>query len=101
MPRFLLIYLVLPRLFCLSEKELLSKSLFIILHKCESKKLDDSFTNFGGVASGPIAFLIFMWLRGVAVITTAQLHSTKPELRFCAGSNPIRGVSEIRDGEDL
>ena len=22
---------------------------------------------------------------GVAVITTAQLHSTKPELRFCTG----------------
>ena len=39
--------------------------------------------------------------RGVVVITTAQLHSTKPELRFCAGSNPARGVSEIRDGEDL
>ena len=36
--------------------------------------------------------------RGVVVITTAQLHSAKPELRFCAGSN---GVSEIRDGEDL
>ena len=32
------------------------------------------------------------------VITTAQLHSTKPELRFCAGSTPARGVSEIRDG---
>ena len=24
------------------------------------------------------------------VIATAQLHSTKPELRFCAGSNPAR-----------
>ena len=35
------------------------------------------------------------------VITTAQFHSTKPELRFCAGSNPAGGVSEIRDGEDL
>ena len=35
------------------------------------------------------------------VITTSQLHSTKPKLRFCAGSNPARGVSEIRDGEDL
>ena len=32
--------------------------------------------------------------------TTAQLHSTKPKLRFCAGSNPARGVSEIQDGED-
>ena len=34
-------------------------------------------------------------------IDTAQLHSTKPELRFCVGSIPARGVSEIRDGEDL
>ena len=42
-----------------------------------------------------------LWRRGVVVITAAQLHSTKPELRFCAGSNPARGVSEIRDGEDL
>ena len=32
---------------------------------------------------------------------TAQLHSTKPELRFCASSNPVLGVSEIRDDEDL
>ena len=36
---------------------------------------------------------------GVVVITIAQPHSTKP--RFCAGSNPAHGVSEIRDGEDL
>ena len=44
----------------------------------------------------------FLWRCGVVVITTAaQLHSTKPELRFCAGSNPAYGVSEIRDGEDL
>ena len=26
----------------------------------------------------------------------AQLHSTKPELRFCAGSNPTPSVSGIR-----
>ena len=39
--------------------------------------------------------------RGVVVITTAQHHSTKPELRFYACSNPARGVSESRDGEDL
>ena len=43
----------------------------------------------------------FIWRRGVVVITNAQLHSAKSELRFCAGSNPARGVSEIRDGEDL
>ena len=41
------------------------------------------------------------WCRGVVVITTAQLHATKSELRFCAGSNPVRGVSEIYDGENL
>ena len=35
------------------------------------------------------------------VITTAQLYSTKPELRFYPGSNPARNVPEIRDGEDL
>ena len=29
--------------------------------------------------------------------TTTQLHSTKPD----SGSNPARGVSEIRVGEDL
>ena len=27
-----------------------------------------------------------LWRRGVVVITTAQLRSMKPELRFCAGS---------------
>ena len=42
-----------------------------------------------------------LWSRGAVVSTAAQLHSTKPELRFCAGSNPTPGVSEIRDGEDL
>ena len=38
---------------------------------------------------------------GVVVITTAQLHSIKSELRFCACSNPARGMSEIRNDEDL
>ena len=37
----------------------------------------------------------------VVVITTAQIHSTKPELRFCRDSNLACAVSEIRDGEDL
>ena len=41
------------------------------------------------------------WRHGVVVITTAQLYSTKPPLRLYAGSNPARGVSDIRDGEDL
>ena len=42
-----------------------------------------------------------LWSRGVVVVTFAQLHLTKPELRFCAGSKPGCGVSEIRDGEDF
>ena len=42
-----------------------------------------------------------MWRSGVVVITTAQLHSTKPELRFCAGSNPVGSVSEICNSMDL
>ena len=42
-----------------------------------------------------------LWHRDVVVITTAQLYSTKLEVRFCAGSNLARDVSEIRDGEDL
>ena len=37
----------------------------------------------------------------MVVIATAKLYSTKPELRFCTGSNPACGVSEIHDGEDL
>ena len=41
------------------------------------------------------------WRRGAVVVTTVQLYSTKSELRFCAGSKPARGVSEIWDGEDL
>ena len=48
-----------------------------------------------------ICFNERLWHRGVVIITTAQLHSTKPELRFYAGSNPARGVLAIRDGEDL
>ena len=39
--------------------------------------------------------------RGVVVIAAAQLHSTKPERRFCTGSNTACSMSEIRDGEDL
>ena len=34
----------------------------------------------------------------LVLITTAQLHSTKHELRFREGLDPARGVSEICDG---
>ena len=53
---------------------------------------------------GPIAVvssLIVTWRRGVVVITTSQLHSTKLEVKLCTGPNPPRGVSEIRNGEGL
>ena len=39
-----------------------------------------------------------MWRRGVMVMTTPQLHSAKPELRFCGVLNPAPGVFEIGDG---
>ena len=37
---------------------------------------------------------------GVVVITTAQLHSTKPEVKFCTGSNPACSVSDIHDDDE-
>ena len=42
-----------------------------------------------------------MWRCGVVVITTAQPHSTKPEIRFCVGSNPVPDISETGNDEDL
>ena len=36
--------------------------------------------------------------RGVMVISITQFHSNKPELRFCAGSNPARDVPDIGPG---
>ena len=39
--------------------------------------------------------------RGVVVIAAAQFHSTKPEVRFSTSSNLARGVSDIRNGENL
>ena len=35
------------------------------------------------------------------IVATAYLHTAKPELKFCAGSNPGRGVLDFHDGEDL
>ena len=43
----------------------------------------------------------YCFRHGVVVITTAQLHSIKPELRFCTDSNPACGMSEIRDDENF
>ena len=38
--------------------------------------------------------IVYSRRRSVVVITTAQLHSTKPELRFCAALNPPGGMSK-------
>ena len=45
--------------------------------------------------------LVLLWRHGLVVITTEQLHSTKPKLRFWACSNPACGVSKIHACEDL
>ena len=42
-----------------------------------------------------------MLCHGVVVMTTAQLHSTKPELKFCTSSDTARSVLGICNGEDL
>ena len=56
----------------------------------------------GSLKTVTVTYLRSMyWCRGVVVITTAQFQSTKPELRFCTGSSTVRGVSEIRNGEDF
>ena len=44
---------------------------------------------------------IYPIYHGVVVITTAKLHSTKSKLRFCAGSNPGHGMSEICNGKNI
>ena len=41
------------------------------------------------------------WRRGVLVINTEQLHSTRPKLRFGAGSKRVRSVSEIGGSGDV
>ena len=41
------------------------------------------------------------WRCGVVVIATSQRHSRKSELISSTGSNLARGVSKIRDGEEL
>ena len=69
-----------------------------------SRNLDGTLFNLKMKKRPPLKMKISatnLWRRGIVVITTAQLHLTKPERRLCAGSNPARGVSEIRDSEDL
>ena len=46
-------------------------------------------------------FKVFTLCYGVLVITNAQLHSSKSQLRFCAGLNTTHAVLEIYGGENL
>ena len=46
-------------------------------------------------------FDVMFWHCGVVVITTAQLSSRNPEIRFCASSNPVCSMSEICNGENI
>ena len=59
------------------------------------------FKSVSKVPTKQIIVELLLWRHGVVVITAAQLHSIKAELRLCAGSNPARGVSEIRHDENL
>ena len=46
--------------------------------------------------------IIFITLRRfVVALTSAHFHGTKPTLRFCVGSNPARGASEICNGKNF
>ena len=79
---------------------------YIVLLDCKTKNWieinDNSRDNYN--TNSQITFKTStstLWHRGVVVIAAAQLHATKPEPRFCAGSNPVLRVSEIRDVEDL
>ena len=38
---------------------------------------------------------------GAVIFATAKFYSIKPELKFCAGSNPACRVSEVFDGENV
>ena len=42
-----------------------------------------------------------LWHHDEVVITIAQLQLTKPELRFCTGSNLAHGVLKACNGESL
>ena len=48
-----------------------------------------------------IIIIMVSWCRVVVVITTAKLHSTKPQLTFYTGLKHFCSVTEISDGENL
>ena len=79
-----------------SLEKICSKSnLSVIIYRFKVKLVKSRFDDITYLHVDSIFYI------DVVVITTAQLHSTKLECRFCAGSNPAHGVSEVRDDEDL
>ena len=48
-----------------------------MLHKFLSVTLADIFTNFGGIVSGPVAFLGFVCLRRALISATSALAKSK------------------------
>ena len=53
------------------------------------------------VDKGVVRVVKIVLRRGVVVVNAANRHPAKSQFRFCAGSNPAHGVSEIRDGEEF
>ena len=66
-----------------------------------NSNLDILYSNRKVADSGFNSIVNTLWCCGVVVITTTQVHSTKPKLWFCACSNTTCGVSEICSGENL
>ena len=81
----------------LSNKSVMAWNLLLLyFHHCSSWK--KQFCCFRQIC---LVYVSKNTCRGVVVMNNAQLHSTKPEFKFCSGSNPALNVMEIRDGKDL
>ena len=52
------------------------------MHKCESTMLADSFTNFGGIVSGPVAFLKFTFFNNFFMSEISSLDILKVSVNF-------------------
>ena len=70
-------------------------------NQCEHVPFPYMVTQTGIEIHWDVEIKTIKWCRGAVLITIAQLHSTKPELRLCTGSRHAHGVSEIGNGEEL
>ena len=67
---------------------------------CDGKAKTKCCYRLNNHKSKPCCGAVIQWFYAV-IITAAQFHLIKHELKFCAGLNSARGVSEICDGENL